>query len=423
MYGILCSKINNKIFHGKRLNTEYILFSVFFFINYPLLNYLFIQIFPILSPNVIELLLQVVLYGNMAIIFFNLYLNEGYLRKRKVHIYLLFYFLVVFITFVIHQSYLIDRSIVLLKAFLNCYLLFLVIYLFGNVDLFIKSMRKGILLNTGLAIVYYLIIHNNQSIISTQGQTISYIILLYICMAIYFIFRRFRLSELLCFLADLFLIFQFGSRTILLMIIAYFLIESISLYIKTFISSNTKKRTVLLVVGITVLLLLLLVVISIQYLASLVYDHFVSLGIHNRFLRLLANGEFITQSSGRIDSFYSLILDDIVRNPFGNGLAYDRVVLFNDHIKNGAATVVFEGSYSHNFFLEYFHTFGIFIGIVAIIFFVRNYALTIKNNMDIVLLFSIIGFFPLLLTSSFLVFKNFWIFVAILILLKERSTV
>lgn len=423
MYGILCSKINNKIFHGKRLNTEYILFSVFFFINYPLLNYLFIQIFPILSPNVIELLLQVVLYGNMAIIFFNLYLNEGYLRKRKVHIYLLFYFLVVFITFVIHQSYLIDRSIVLLKAFLNCYLLFLVIYLFGNVDLFIKSMHKGILLNTGLAIVYYLIIHNNQSIISTQGQTISYIILLYICMAIYFIFRRFRLSELLCFLADLFLIFQFGSRTILLMIIAYFLIESISLYIKTFISSNTKKRTVLLVVGITVLLLLLLVVISIQYLASLVYDHFVSLGIHNRFLRLLANGEFITQSSGRIDSFYSLILDDIVRNPFGNGLAYDRVVLFNDHIKNGAATVVFEGSYSHNFFLEYFHTFGIFIGIVAIIFFVRNYALTIKNNMDIVLLFSIIGFFPLLLTSSFLVFKNFWIFVAILILLKERSTV
>ena len=138
------------------------------------------------------------------------------------------------------------------------------------------------------------------------------------------------------------------------------------------------------------MLLLLLVVISIQYLASLVYDHFVSLGIHNRFLRLLANGEFITQSSGRIDSFYSLILDDIVRNPFGNGLAYDRVVLFNDHIKNGAATVVFEGSYSHNFFLEYFHTFGIFIGIVAIIFFVRNYALTIKNNMDIVLLFSII---------------------------------
>jgi len=100
-----------------------------------------------------------------------------------------------------------------------------------------------------------------------------------------------------------------------------------------------------------------------------------------------------------------LIIEAIAKNPIlGIGIAGDRVLL--------------EGSYSHNIVIEVISNFGIILGILLLsvlgIKWIKSLFSKNESYLDIILIWSSIGFIHLFISSSYLIDFKFWIFIGVL---------
>ena len=142
---------------------------------------------------------------------------------------------------------------------------------------------------------------------------------------------------------------------------------------------------------------------------STIMEFFGRLGFQSRTLNMFATGDF-SSSSGR-DEIYNKMINVMWDHPFGIGIFGDRVYL--------------NGLYCHNIFLEIALNFGliVFLGILvySIVKFVKVYKASNKVYRNILVLFLVVGFIPLLISGSYLTDYNLGLFIGILTLIAKQD--
>lgn len=142
---------------------------------------------------------------------------------------------------------------------------------------------------------------------------------------------------------------------------------------------------------------------------STIMEFFGRLGFQSRTLNMFATGDF-SSSSGR-DEIYNKMINVMWDHPFGIGIFGDRVYL--------------NGLYCHNIFLEIALNFGliVFLGILvySIVKFVKVYKASNKVYRNILVLFLVVGFIPLLISGSYLTDYNLGLFIGILTLIAKQN--
>ena len=154
-------------------------------------------------------------------------------------------------------------------------------------------------------------------------------------------------------------------------------------------------------------------VISLFFIVFLfpVFLEYVALhNIESRTLNLLLSGEAISHDSGR-SLLYDIMIKKIVDNPFwGYGV-------FSDRIYCG-------GIYCHNLFLELFIDYGCIIPILIILFvlvrFVHFYRYLDMEELQLLLLFSLLAIIPLLVSGSYLIDFRFSLFIGYIYILFQK---
>jgi len=145
---------------------------------------------------------------------------------------------------------------------------------------------------------------------------------------------------------------------------------------------------------------------------------FNEMNISTRTLNALLTQSF-TQSSDR-DSLAYGVWKGIRANPLGIGVFRDRQIL-RPYIGRAVSS---EGTYAHNFFMECLLQYGLILGTIIIIIFLR---LIIKSffytrfNKEQFICFVVLvsaGFFPLMVSGSYLQWENFYLMIGYLSLSK-----
>ena len=112
---------------------------------------------------------------------------------------------------------------------------------------------------------------------------------------------------------------------------------------------------------------------------------------------------------------------------WGSGLVNDRRLIY-DNFSAGVATAY--GTYVHNFFLEIMMQIGLIPGLIISVIYVRkiiDILSKVRHNQHIkvMLVFVITGFFPLMVSRSYLSFSNFYLLTGLLcasqLLIKNRK--
>ncbi len=227
----------------------------------------------------------------------------------------------------------------------------------------------------GFGILLFGLIISGKMIVEEYNMSLSYYLLL---PALVFVYQN-KMKYYLIFAFILLLIVLLGSRGPLLSVIFYVFV--LLLLNRTNALKNISSTLI-------VILISLLMVYLINF-NNLFYFFEKSLGISSRTLGLVINGEII-QDSGRV-GLQKIIIDKILNgNFFGYGVFGDRPLL--------------GGVYVHNIFLEILNNFGVFFGVIIILFLFILIFKTLRNNKNskFFLVFLFYAFFPLLISGSYL---------------------
>lgn len=145
---------------------------------------------------------------------------------------------------------------------------------------------------------------------------------------------------------------------------------------------------------------------EVLYLLIQLFDE---MNISTRTLNALLTESF-TQSDGR-NSLANGVWEGIRSNPFGMGIFHDRQFL-RPYLRGAMSS---EGTYAHNLFLEFLLQYGIVFGTIIIIVFIWLMVkcfINVRNNKEQFMCFVVLvasGFFPLLISSSYLQWENFYL--------------
>jgi len=131
-------------------------------------------------------------------------------------------------------------------------------------------------------------------------------------------------------------------------------------------------------------------------------------GIRSRSIALLLRPDI--NLSGR-DSLFRVVVEELMKSPIiGLGLAGDRPLI---------------GGYVHNFFLEVLSHFGVIVGLIVLIIFsfrcLWGLLRAKQLNYELLIIWFSMGFMPLMVSGSYLISLNFWVFLGLLLGLPSKS--
>ena len=204
-------------------------------------------------------------------------------------------------------------------------------------------------------------------------------------------FNRCTAVTLLLTLISLFILISFGARGPFIGIFAFLILKLIQPSSKTGNKLNYKK--------IIIIALLLLIIMFQKEILQFIESIIESFGIKSRTISLFLKNDW--DLTGR-DLIFKDAIDKISQKPIlGWGLAGDRIASGrNDYI--------------HNFYLEVYLNFGIIFGTILILIITYKMIemiVKLKNiNYEIFIILLVVGFFHLLVSSSYLIDFRFWIF-------------
>ena len=188
----------------------------------------------------------------------------------------------------------------------------------------------------------------------------------------------------------------FGTRGPM---ISYTLYFAIMMFFHT---KNTRQKIFIIFIALMVILLL-------NPLLGFLRDVLSSLGLSSRVLESIINRE-LTNTETR-DGIYEKVIDNILDNDvYGSGLFSDRSLI---KLQDGYL-------YAHNIFLEILLDFGIYIGIaIFVVLFSLFFWCIFKTRgtkySGLFMAFFFTGFFPLLVSGSYLSFYYFWLLLGVTI--------
>ncbi|TWE04180.1 O-antigen ligase-like membrane protein [Peribacillus frigoritolerans] len=291
---------------------------------------------------------------------------------------------------------------VFFQYFFICLLCFIYSYSLSDMKIFNEVVEKTSYLLYLIGLCMGILIFSGKMSVGTYNISIGYYLLLPTIIYIKKFLESLKVKYLLLSLFPIIIILAIGSRGPLM---------CIGLYIFLYHLINLKKVTfkkLMFYMSCTIIIVPCLIYFDdILISISSVLNEF---GINSRSLMLITSGE-VANTTGR-DSISTEVLNQVKDHPFtGIGVTGDRF---------------YTGTYSHNILLEIISSFGIIIGSLLIIFltFIVICVLASKNKVrsNQFLIWFTVGIIPLFVSSSYLIYYQFWIFLGLSIkFLKETN--
>ncbi|QGG47306.1 O-antigen ligase family protein [Heliorestis convoluta] len=302
-------------------------------------------------------------------------------------------FLIFLVNFILFPENHIHLKDLIFPVFFMCLPAFIFSICIYNVNILKRVMLKASLIVLLLGIILSTLIFIGGASVGRYSLPLSYYMLLPTIMYLDEFFEKISVKALLYALVSLMIILSLGSRGALICSALFVILK-----LARFDYKLSYRKMVFYFSSIGTIVALLLY--SKQILEYL-YIFFLNIGIESRTIRVLLSDDI--PLSGR-DNLYENVIREILINPIlGIGIGGDRAV---------------NGIYVHNFFLEVLANFGVIIGTILIIVFLliifKN--LTIKNKeiYNIVIIWLGIGFFPFMMSSSYIENIKFWIMLGLL---------
>ncbi|MBU3220656.1 O-antigen ligase family protein [Clostridium algidicarnis] len=269
---------------------------------------------------------------------------------------------------------------------------FIYSYSIDDTEILLSVMNKVSIIVFIVGVVISILVFTNRITIDSYSMSLSYYMLLPIIVFLNSFLKNMRLLTFTQIIISLIIILSLGSRGPLI---------CIGFFIVSYLINNRVKLNYKSILIYPILLSLVIIIfIKFDDILSYTYRMFLQLGIRSRTLQMLMEkGLYL---SGR-ETLYSTILDQIKQNPLlGIGIGGDRLYV---------------GSYVHNIFLELLSHFGIIFGSIIIVFLFylcyRMIKLKSKNDSNFMLMWISMGIIPLLVSGSYLIEFNFWIFLGL----------
>lgn len=256
-----------------------------------------------------------------------------------------------------------------------------------NMDVLKKSLVITAWLSAVLVFFYTFAYFAGRFVIDSYNMSFSYGCLLPMIV----LYSQRRVFPTIVSLFLFVVVLAIGSRGGAIIFVAYVIVDALI--------NRRKGRWLVMVLGFVFVLFL-------PFLKSF----FDSIGIGSRTLGLLNAGD-ITYDSGR-EYIYNICINALSDQPIlGLGLFGDRALL--------------EGAYCHNFFLEICLDFGVFLGIVVVLFlllcFIKSWRVSKGDNREILLIITFGCFLPYMVSGSYLVSNNVALWLGTMLLLKNSN--
>lgn len=232
--------------------------------------------------------------------------------------------------------------------------------------------------------IYFFLYANKISENEEYSMSYSYYMLFGVLVFIYLFFYEGKKLYILPIILSILSMLLIGSRGAVLASVCYFLIL-------VFIVKKNK------IIRVAIIGAIISGIINIERIKVLLLRMLIKMDINSRSMKLLLDGEFVSHDSGR-SKIYSQAIDLIKKHPFvGNGMGADSRIL---------------KTYTHNLFLDFFVHFGVIIGIFIIVIMITVMIIGFikSENKPLYFLLFFIGFFPLMVSGTYLSYFSFWIY-------------
>ncbi len=282
---------------------------------------------------------------------------------------------------------------ILFKYFFICIPSFIYSFSINDRKVFKDIMDKASSIILIMGLIIGALIFLGKMSLGSYSMSFSYYMLFPAIIYVNKFLEKFSVKSLILALLSLFVMLAVGSRGAIM---------SLGIYVILYLLINTKDISPKkMLTNIIILGLIIIVVIYLNDILLYMNNVLLKFGIYSRSISLfLGDGIYL---SGR-DIIYEKVLQQIRLNPIlGVGLAGDRVYV--------------GGTYSHNIFLEILSGFGVIIGsfilISIIIISIKALFLRDIEDSNLMLIWFCIGFIPLLVSSSYLIDFQFWIYMGL----------
>ena len=267
----------------------------------------------------------------------------------------------------------------------------------SDTDVIVSLLSRTIPISVICIIIIVFLLNSNRVDGFDYSMSLGYALLIPLFCAIVHVVEKKSLLSLLALFLQSFVIVVYGSRGQIL---------SIALFIFSYLCVTAKISTKKKTIAFTLLIMASFVmIVGFKTIISSIITLFDSLGLHSRTLGYLLER---TTYTGREFVWEAAVKRIMERPLLGWTLGVDTSVA---------------GFYPHQIYLEFILHFGIPLGLMLsiIITVVSLYNVGFSKLEDsLLLMFFCYGFIPLLLSSEYLVWPSFWIFMGLCFHLKHN---
>ncbi|QAT62000.1 hypothetical protein EQM13_10580 [Acidilutibacter cellobiosedens] len=323
--------------------------------------------------------------------------------KKQGTLFILMYcvFLAIFsFNYLFFQQNIVYLNDVLFKFFFICLPCFLYSFSINDRRILRDIMEKCGLIVFIIGLIIGFLVFIKKISLGSYSMSLSYYMLLPTLIFMDKFFEKFSIKSIIFSIVSLFVMLALGSRGAIMCVgvyvILYLLINSRGINAKKFL------------INIVIFVLIIFILIYLKEIFIFMNRILNKFGIYSRSINLFLKNEI--NLSGR-DVIYDEVLYQIESNPIlGIGLGGDRLYT--------------GGSYSHNIILEIVSGFGVVFGtiILIIIGIISTKSLFSKDieESNLMLIWFCIGFVPLMVSGSYLIDFQLWIYLGLAVrFLKE----
>jgi len=340
----------------------------------------------IILPFKLDVIILYLIYGLIILYSIRYVFKKIYKESILILTFLTVFFILAYLQS--NPSYLLTVGWQLLLAF--------IVYLYARATTDFKGLNAVLQYTAPLISfsVFLLIVVFSVNEDTDYSQYTAYLVLPSAVISALVIFSRFSLLHIINTLFSIILMFISGARGPLVCFVLIILIKAIYMLVK-----NKNYEAFLIWIGILSLPIVLFGIKLLNYFSQLIINK----GYSTRLLSFIAKDDVLNET-GR-DEIRDYVISLIGQHPItGVGLALDRMMI-NRQIGNPTSVAI--GDYPHNFILEILLQYGVILGGVLILLFLRLVYLSFKRSsnddtINILFIFLSIGFFPLLFSGSYL---------------------
>ncbi|MCT8139018.1 O-antigen ligase family protein [Anaerobacillus sp. CMMVII] len=332
------------------------------------------------------------LYGLSAV------LKRSKLKIIGIYILAILIFLINYLIFPENHIYLKE---LIFPFFFMCLPVFIYSMSINDVAVLKQIMEKASFIVFIIGTILGFLILSGSVSAGVYSMSLSYYMLVPAIIYINDLFDKPSIRILVFVLVSLLVILALGSRGAIFCIFVFVFLK--------LLRPNTRLNYKKLIGYFVSIVSVMIIYLKIEDILEYLYYFLLNYGIRSRSIMLLLRDE--VHLSGR-DVIYDNLIGVIIQNPLlGIGLVGDRRVL--------------GGSYAHNIFLEIASNFGVVLGLMIIfliciiifkLFLLKNYM-----NYNVFIIWFCLGFVHLLVSSSYLIDLNFWVFMGISVGLLFRK--